>query len=144
VSSSVARHLRILIRSSVASLVALGIELLLVQLLDILNVEPIVSYVVVQILGTIMTFAGNKYYAFEASRSGRTVTEGWRALVVFGGSFVLNTALSSLGSYVLHAPPVVAFLGSQAVVWACWNYPMNRWWVFRHPPAPHSGRAVRA
>jgi putative flippase GtrA len=144
VESSVTGHLRTLIRSSVASLVALGIELLLVQLLDILKVEPVISYVVVQILGTIMTFAGNKYYAFEASRSGRGLTEGWRALVVFGGSFVFNTALSSLGSYVLHAPPVVAFLGSQAVVWACWNYPMNRWWVFRHPPAPHSGRAVRA
>lgn len=145
-SSSVAGHLRTLIRSSVASLVALGIELLLVQLLDLFDVEPVVSYVVVQILGTIMTFAGNKYYAFEASRSGRTATEGGRALVVFGGSFVFNTALSSLGSYVLHAPPVVAFLGSQAVVWAAWNYPMNRWWVFRHSnsPEPSRGRAVRA
>ena len=90
-----------------------------------------ISYVVVQILGTIMTFAGNKYWAFEASRTGRTVTEGSRAVIVFGGSFVFNTALSSFGSYVLHLPPVLAFLGSQAVVWLAWNYPMNRWWVFR-------------
>ena len=127
-----AEHLRLLVRSSIASLVSLAIELLLVQVFDVLNVEPVTSFIVVQILGTIMTFAGNKYWAFEASSTGRTMAEGSRALVVFGGSFVLNTALSSFGSYVLHAPPVLAFLGSQAVVWLCWNYPMNRWWVFRH------------
>ena len=126
-----AEHLRLLIRSSIASLISLLIELLLVQLFDFYRVEPVISFVVVQILGTIMTFVGNKYWAFEASRTGKTVTEGSRALIVFGGSFVLNTALSSFGSYVLHAPPVLAFLGSQAVVWLGWNYPMNRWWVFR-------------
>lgn len=139
-------HLRTLIRSSIASLISIAIELLLVQVLDLLDVEPVISYVVVQILGTIMTFAGNKYWAFEASRTGRTVTEGSRALIVFGGSFVFNTALSSLGSYVLHAPPVVAFLGSQAVVWLVWNYPMNRWWVFpnSHNTAPPASPALRA
>lgn len=126
-----ASHLRTLLRSSVASLISLAIELGLVQAFDLLKIEPVISYVVVQILGTIMTFAGNKYYAFEASRTGRTVTEGSRAVIVFGGSFVFNTGLSSFGSYVLHLPPVLAFLGSQAVVWLAWNYPMNRWWVFR-------------
>lgn len=126
-------HLRTLIRSSIASLVSLAIELGLVQLFDVLRVEPVISYVVVLILGTIMTFAGNKYWAFEASQTGRTVTEGSRALVVFGGSFVLNTALSSFGSYVVHLKPVLAFLGSQAVVWLGFNYPLNRWWVFRQP-----------
>lgn len=147
-SSSWTGHLRTLIRSSIASLISIVIELLLVQLFDILDVEPVISYVVVQILGTIMTFAGNKYWAFEASRTGRTVSEGSRALIVFGGSFVLNTGLSSLGSYVLHAPPVVAFLGSQAVVWLGWNYPMNRWWVFRDshraPPGAPDRPPLRA
>ena len=72
-------HLRTLIRSSIASLISIAIELLLVQLLDIAGVEPVISYIIVQILGTIMTFAGNKYWAFEASRTGRTITEGSRA-----------------------------------------------------------------
>lgn len=126
-------EVRTLIRSSIASLISLVIELGLVQLFDMLHVEPIISYVVVLILGTVMTFAGNKYWAFEASHTGRTVAEGSRALIVFGGSFVLNTALSSFGSYVVHLPPVLAFLGSQAVVWLGFNYPMNRWWVFRRP-----------
>lgn len=126
-----AGHLRTLLRSSIASLISLAIELGVVQAFDLLKIEPVISYVVVQILGTIMTFAGNKYWAFEASRTGRTVTEGSRAVIVFGGSFVFNTGLSSFGSYVLHLPPVLAFLGSQAVVWLAWNYPMNRWWVFR-------------
>jgi len=132
-----AEHLRLLIRSSIASLISLAIELLLIQVFDVLHIEPVTSFVIVQILGTIMTFAGNKYWAFEASRTGRTMTEGSRAIIVFGGSFVFNTALSSFGSYVLHAPPVLAFLGSQAVVWLGWNYPMNRWWVFRHHHHEH-------
>jgi len=131
VSPAWAGHLRTLLRSSIASLISLAIELGVVQAFDLLKIEPVISYVVVQILGTIMTFAGNKYWAFEASRTGRTVTEGSRAVIVFGGSFVFNTGLSSFGSYVLHLPPVLAFLGSQAVVWLAWNYPMNRWWVFR-------------
>lgn len=133
-----AQHLRLLLRSSIASLISLGIELLLVQIFDLVRLEPVVSFVIVQLLGTIMTFAGNKYWAFEAMHTGKTVTEGSRAILVFGGSFVLNTALSSFGSYALHAPPVLAFLGSQAVVWLAWNYPMNRWWVFRR----HHGHAA--
>jgi putative flippase GtrA len=120
-----------MLRSSIASLVALAVELGLVQAFAMLKIEAVISYAAVQILGTIMTFAGNKYWAFEASRTGRTATEGSRAAVVFGGSFVFNTSLSSFGSYILHLPPVLAFLGSQAVVWVGWNYPMNRWWVFR-------------
>jgi putative flippase GtrA len=134
-----AEHLRLLVRSSIASLVSIGIELLLVQIFDFFRIEPVISFVIVQILGTIMTFAGNKYWAFEATHTGRTVTEGSRAIIVFGGSFVFNTALSSFGTYTLHAPPVLAFLGSQAIVWLVWNYPMNRWWVF-----PHRGHAVHA
>jgi putative flippase GtrA len=132
VSPAWASHLRTLLRSSIASLVALVVELGLVQASDLLGIEPVISYAAVQIIGTIMTFAGNKYWAFEASGTGRTVTEGTRAAVVFGGSFVFNTALSSVGSYMAHLPPVLAFLGSQAIVWLVWNYPMNRWWVFRH------------
>jgi putative flippase GtrA len=125
-----------MIRSSIASIAALLVELGLVQLADVLHIEPVISYAVVQFLGTVMTFAGNKYWAFEAAQTGRTASEGTRAVIVFGGSFLFNTGLSSVGSYALHLPPVLAFLGSQAVVWLCWNYPMNRWWVFPHrPPA---------
>jgi putative flippase GtrA len=140
VSPAWASHIRTMFRSSIASIAALLIELGLVQLCDWLKVEPAISYAGVQLIGTLLTFAGNKYWAFEASATGRGMIEGTRAAIVFGGSFVFNTALSSLGSYVLHLPPVLAFLGSQAVVWLCWNFPMNRWWVFPHqhhhePPA---------
>ena len=64
-----AGHLRTLLRSSIASLISLAIELGLVQVFDMLRVEPVLSYVIVLILGTIMTFAGNKYWAFEASQT---------------------------------------------------------------------------
>jgi len=44
---------------------------------------------------------------------------------------VLNTAIPSFLTYRLHVEPVLAFIGSQIVVYLVWNYPGNRYWVFR-------------
>jgi putative flippase GtrA len=44
---------------------------------------------------------------------------------------VLNTAIPSFLSYRLHVEPVVAFIISQVAVYAAWNYPGNRYWVFK-------------
>ena len=127
-----ASHLRTLLRSSIASLVSLAIELGVVQAFDLLKIEPMISYIVVQILGTIMTFAGNKYWAFEASRTGRTVDRGLRAATrvrrqlrvqyrsVVVRSYACFTCRRCSRSWAL-----------RAVVWLAWNYPMNRWWLFR-------------
>jgi putative flippase GtrA len=43
----------------------------------------------------------------------------------------LNTAIPSLLSYRLHLEPVLAFVVSQVFVYLVWNYPGNRFWVFR-------------
>ena len=129
------RHFWTLARSTVTSLIVIVVEVLLILVLEDVRVPDAVSYGAVQIIGTSITFTFNKLWVFGAAKTGTVLEEGAKAIAVFGGSLVLNTALPSLGSYVLHAPPVAAFLASQVIVFLAWNYPLNRWWVF---PARHA------
>jgi len=107
-----------------------GAEVATLALIQWLAVPLIASFAMVQVVGTTITFTLNKLWVFDARGSGRVVGEGARALIVFGGSFGLNTVLPSIATYQLHLPPLLAYLASQLVTYACWNFPLNRWWVF--------------
>jgi putative flippase GtrA len=124
-------HIWTLVKSSVGSIVCVFVELSLLELLSRLGVPLAICFGAIQIIGTMITFTFNKYWAFGAARTGRLVAEGTKSVAVFGGSLVLNTALPSLLSYGCHAAPVVAYLVSQVLVYIAWNFPLNRWWVFR-------------
>ncbi len=123
-------HLWTFARSIATSLVVIVVEVLLILALEQVYVPDAVSYGAVQIIGTAITFTFNKLWVFGAAKTGTVLAEGAKAIAVFGGSLALNTGLPSVGSYVLHAPPVAAFLASQVIVFLAWNYPLNRWWVF--------------
>lgn len=124
------RHLVVFVRSMTASAIVFCVELAGVELLDLARVAPAIAFAVVQIVGTMLTFAFNKYWAFGARHTGRGLVEGVKSFVVFAGSFVLNIGLPSVGTYAWHVAPVVAFTASQVVVGLAWNFPLNRWWVF--------------
>jgi putative flippase GtrA len=130
-------HFWTLLRSSVSSLIVIGVEVGLIHLLDAIDVPAYVSFAAVQLVGTTITFVMNKLWVFAAARTGAVVQEGAKAILVFGGSLTLNTVLPSIGSYVLRVPHIPSFLAAQAIVFLCWNYPLNRWWVF---PARGRGR----
>jgi putative flippase GtrA len=135
-------HARTLTRATIASIVATSSEFALLPLLvHVAHAPAWVAYAGVQFVAQAITFLLNKYWAFEAGRVGTVAGQGAKSLAVFGGSLGLNTALPSLGSYVLHAPPVAAFAVSQVLVYLAWNYPMNRFWVFRRarPSGPGAG-----
>jgi putative flippase GtrA len=124
-------HIWTLAKSSVGSIVCMIVELALLELFRRLGVPLAICFAAIQIIGTLITFAFNKYWAFGAARSGQLATEGTKSVAVFAGSLVLNTALPSVFSYVCHAAPIVAYLVSQVLVYLAWNFPLNRWWVFR-------------
>jgi len=124
------RHFSTLARSATASALVLGVELVGVALLDGAGVAAALAFAIVQIGGTMLTFVLNKYWAFGAGGTGRGSFEGAKSAIVFAGSFALNIALPSIATYDLHVVPVVAFTGAQLVVGLCWNFPLNRWWVF--------------
>jgi putative flippase GtrA len=123
-------HLWTLARSSVSSLIVIAVEVGLIQLADSFGVPVYVSFAAVQIVGTTITFVMNKLWVFGAAKTGAVVKEGAKAILVFGGSLMLNTVMPSIGSYVLGIPHIPSFLAAQAIVFLCWNYPLNRWWVF--------------
>ena len=127
-------HAQSLTRSTIGALLATGSEFVtLPVLVHVLHVAPVISYAAVQFVATIISFLLNKYWAFNARNVGRLSGQTLRYAIVFGGSLALNTGLSSLGSYRLHLQPVLAFAIAQVIVYLSWNYPMNRYFVFRRP-----------
>jgi len=123
---------RSLSRATIASCVATATEIgLLWLLVHPLHVPRWVAFWVVQFYCNAATFLLYKYWAFDAGEVGRLRTQYAKQLVIFGGSLVLNTAIPSFLTYRLHVEPVMAFIASQVVVYLVWNYPGNRYWVFR-------------
>ena len=119
---------RATIASGVATITEIGLLWLLVHPL---HVPRWVAFWAVQFYCNALTFLLYKYWAFDAAEVGRMRTQYAKQLVIFGGSLALNTAIPSLLSYRLHIEAVTAFIASQIFVYLAWNYPGNRYWVFR-------------
>jgi putative flippase GtrA len=124
--------MRTLGRATVVSLAATGLELAVLPILvHVAGVAPAIAYASVQIFANAITFLFYKYWAFDAARRGTLPGQYAKQLVIFGGSWVLNTALPSLLSYRMGVEPTLAFAISNVVVYLAWNYPGNKYWVFR-------------
>jgi putative flippase GtrA len=125
-------HARTITRSTIASIAATGSEFALLPILvHVLHVRAWLAYSSVQFVANAISFLLYKYWAFEAAKIGDVKTQYVKQLVIFAGSLLLNTAIPSFFSYRLHVEPVLAFLISQVFVYLCWNYPGNRYWVFK-------------
>ena len=125
-------HARTLTRSTIASIAATGSEFALLPILVYgLHVRKWLAYSSVQFVANAISFLLYKYWAFEAAKIGDVRTQYVKQLVIFAGSLILNTAIPSFLSYRLHLEPVLAFLISQVFVYLGWNYPGNRYWVFK-------------
>jgi putative flippase GtrA len=123
---------RTLSRAALASIGATLIELALLPLaVHVLHIRPHIAYASVQLIANAITFLAYKYWAFEAGDRGSLRAQYVKQLVIFGGSWVLNTAIPSALTYRLGVEPVLAFVLSNVVVYLGWNYPGNRYWVFR-------------
>lgn len=125
-------HVRTLGRASISSLLATGLEFVLLPILvHVLGMADWVSYALVQFVANAVTFLLYKYWAFGARNRGSMRGQYARQLVIFGGSLVLNTAIPSVLSYRVGLEQVLAFAISNVIVYLCWNYPGNRYFVFR-------------
>jgi putative flippase GtrA len=125
-------HARALTRSSIASLVATAAEFgLLTVLVHPLKVPHWVGYAGVQFFANAITFLLYKYWAFDAAEYGNWKHQYLKQLVIFGGSLALNTFIPSVLSYKAHLEPVLSFALANVVTYLAWNYPGNRYWVFK-------------
>jgi putative flippase GtrA len=121
-------------RATLVSLFVTGVEIWSLPSVE-LWMEKWVAFASVQVIATIVSFLLNKYWAFDASRRGRIQTQGIKNLLVFAGSWVLNTGISSLLAYRMGVSTRLAFTLSNVVVYLSWNYPLNRFWVFSGSPS---------
>ncbi len=125
-------HARALTRSTIASIIATAGEFgLLALLVHPLRVPDWIAYIVVQFFCNMATFLLYKYWAFEAGQHGSARHQYLKQLLIFAGSLGLNTGISSLLSYRLGLEPVLSFAISNIAVYLGWNYPGNRYWVFK-------------
>lgn len=125
-------HVRTLSRATIASAVATASEIgLLWLLVHPAHMSRWIAFWVVQFYCNALTFLLYKYWAFDAAHYGRASRQYFKQLLIFAVSVVLNTAIPSFLTYRLHVEPVVAFIISQIVVYVAWNYPGNRYWVFK-------------
>ena len=118
-------------RSVVTSIFTTALDFgTLLGLVEIFNVDYVIATFVGSIVGFLANFGINRYWAFEAHAS----HIGWqfaRVLPVQAGS----TGLQTFGVWVI-ARFVglrywVAKIVASALVYSLWNYPMNRFFVFR-------------
>ena len=123
------RELRSLSRATIVSIGATGLEFLILPA-AVRLVPKWVAFAGVQVVANLVTFLLYKYWAFDAAKLGSLHRQYARQSVVFGGSWVFNTAIPSLLSYGMGLGPRLAFALSNIVVYLAWNYPLNRSWVF--------------
>jgi putative flippase GtrA len=124
-------HWKSLSRASIASILATGLEFILLPILvHVLGVRAWIAYASVQIVANAVTFLLYKYWAFDARHLGDGRVQYLKQLVIFAGSWALNTAIPSALSYRLGVEPVLAFAISNVFVYLAWNYPGNRFFVF--------------
>jgi putative flippase GtrA len=123
----------VLARSTVASIIATGTEFALLPILTrVFHMRHEVVYASVQFVANAITFLLYKYWAFDAAEVGRIETQYAKQLVIFAGSLLLNTAIPwLLADHWKLMAPELGFLVSQVVVYLGWNYPGNRYWVFK-------------
>jgi putative flippase GtrA len=117
-------------RNVIASLIATSFEAIFIPILvELVGLHYMIAVMGCMLVATTISFFLNKYWVFEA-RSGRAPLQYVKQIVVAGGSFVGNTGLIwSLTEYVgLHY--YLSFIGSNVLVFFCWNYPVSRWFVF--------------
>jgi len=135
------RDWRVLLRSAGVGVVATLADLLvLVLLVDVLGWSKAAANVPALSIGLALQFLGNKYYAFEDTRSGQLVRQGTFFALIEVGAFVLNAAAFHGLAVVGGAHHLVARVLGSSVVYFAYSYPL--WGViFKTPPPVPSERA---
>ena len=123
-------ELRKFSRSVFSSALATATDFLLVTLLvEVASFHPSVATFLGCIVGGLINFTVNKYWAFPGNR-GSMVVQGGRYTVVSGISALLNSVGVALLLHSLVSNYRIAWIVVRLVVYLGFNYPMQRGFVF--------------
>ena len=102
----------------------------LMGLVELLHVEYVLATFLGTVVGFVASFAINRHWSFEAAHH----PAHWqfvRVLPVQAGSTGLHTLGVWLFTAFVGLPYWISKIVVSALVYLGWNYPMNRFWVFR-------------
>ena len=122
-------------RSTLTSLATTSLDfVVLAALVELAGVGHVLATFVGSVVGATSNFLINRRWTFRAS-AGHAGHQAARYLVAQAGSAALHTS----GVWLLTRAGAVPYLVAKVVVatlaYLGWNYPVNRYWVFRRDPA---------
>ncbi len=134
------------LRANLSSTAATALDWALVTALTWAGVYYLVSAAVGAGAGAVTDFLLKRHWAFDRPSKGTVHAEGMRYLAASATSLVWNLAVAYALVDGLGMPAVPGVIAASIVVYAAWNYPLHRFFVFRHAAAParDDGRAGAA
>lgn len=133
------------VRNSITSIFTTALDFsVLATLVELFHVNYVLATFCGTVVGALSNFLINRTWSFEASNAASHGGAHWqlaRFLPVQAGS----SGLQTLGVWAFtahaHLPYMVSKLVTSVLVYLAWNYPMNRWFVFKKPKAyPRANR----
>jgi putative flippase GtrA len=124
--------LTLLGRHQLASIATTAIDFLTMTLaVELLGLSPVVGTVAGAPVGAVTNFQIGRRWIYEAHAHDSAASQGARYALVSGASCGLNALgeyllVNKLGLYYLMARVIVA-----VAVSLCWNFPMQRYFVFQ-------------
>ena len=121
-------------RSVLTSLLTTALDFgTLIGLTELGGVDYVVATWIGTVVGSLANFTINKLWAFYAREAPALPAATRFAVVQIGASF-LHTAGVWLLTRFGRLPYPISKLVVAATVYLVWNYPLNRWFVFRPRP----------
>ena len=129
------------VRNTLVSIFTTALDFaVLVGLVEIFGVNYVVATFLGTAVGAISNFTINRFWSFEATH-GAAHWQLVRFLPVQAGSTVLHTGGVWIFTSRVGLPYLVSKLVVATLVYLCWNYPMNRYWVFPRARPASAGPA---
>ena len=120
-----------MLRNSIAGAVATASDFAFVSLLvSGLGVSPPFATLLGCVVGGIVNFSVNRSWAFAST--GPVSRMMRRYVLVSGASALWNAALVSVLLRVFRMPYQLAWWICRGIVYFCWNYPLQKRYVFSH------------
>ncbi|MFT3775014.1 MAG: GtrA family protein [Minicystis sp.] len=123
--------LALLGRHQIGSVIATAVDFgVMVLAVELIGLSPVVGTMLGATSGAVTNFQLGRHWIFEA-RHANVAGQAARYAIVSGASAGLN----ALGEYLVHVVLGVGYLPARAIVAVivslCWNFPMQRHFVFR-------------
>jgi putative flippase GtrA len=124
-------ELRSWLRNALTSVFTTALDFgVLTGLVELFHVSYVISTFSGTVVGAVSNFTINRSWSYEAS-DGHARVQLVRFLPVQAGSSGLQTLGVWLFTEKAHVQYMVSKLVVATIVYLIWNYPMNRWFVFR-------------